>query len=412
MMPPFLFATLGLLLGCDKSMLPDPPPDPCEHTNCDTVPKLEIVWKHLTEQSGKGAFAFSPYVHKGQVLYSVNLVKKWDMLRMRDGKTGNLLWEWEDPAHSTYFSSTNQSQVHQGNIYLCTSREVTCVDLNTGTALWKSEIPKGVCAGFRINIIGDYVYHERSNGCDSQTEAYLVRSPLSHPQWDTLFTLPEVDGYRPSIEMPSAWVKPDGDTLLIFQGRTFNFDKPDGKVDLYALNLRTRTLEWKIDDLDRDGNSNVAPPTVWRDRIYFQGDRFVYCIEAPTGKMLWKHEFTDWDETLTFADLMVIEDNKLIVKPGSGDMYAFDPLSGKIVWHIPKNAYINTGSRIVCHKGILYFCGGSLFAVDAANGKVLWNFPFSPMNNKFTSSGVAVNPELGLLYTSDSHWSMAVKLIR
>jgi outer membrane protein assembly factor BamB len=328
---------------------------------------------------------------------------------MRNGVTGELIWEWEDPTLSSHFSGTCQARKKDNKVLLCSQRQVTCVNLDNGTALWKSEVPSGVCGKPRINLINDHVFHAQGN-CNPYYETHLLRTSVESLKWDTIFSLYKENGYEPSFEMPSCWVKPTGDTILIFQNRSYNFSQHDGKIDLYALNLRTREIEWKINDLDEHGNSNVSPPNVWKDKIYFQGDRTVYCIDAPTGNVLWQHRFTGIAETLTFTNLLVIEGNKLIVKPGSYDTYAFDLLTGSIIWHNPKSGA--NSDDMVYHNGVIYHNGnGNLMALDAENGKVLLEKD-SPFEGDFLYGGFSINPELGYLYGNDGKNVMCIKLLK
>jgi len=89
-------------------------------------------------------------------------------------------------------------------------------------------------------------------------------------------------------------------------------------------------------------------PTIWQQRVYFgSDDGYAYCLEAATGKLLWKLRPGPADDWLL----------------GRGDMISRWP--------------IRTG--ITIHDGIAYFGAGIfphedifLYAVDATDGKVVW----------------------------------------
>ena len=268
-----------------------------------------------------------------------------------------------------------------------------------------------------MNVFGDHVYHVQhpDEGGIHYTESYLVRAHVNQGVWDTIYTLKEENGYRPDIYPPGYWVSPESDTVLVFQNRQWHFSPNDGKIDLIAYNMTQDSTLYVLSDLDPQGESNVGPPLIWEDKIYFAGKRTMYCIDVQTGEILWKKFFTGFGETLYTCNWLVVG-NKLIVKPDNQNIYALDPLAGNEIWK-KTDSGATCFSDMVYHDGRIYFgCWGTLtiHAIDVETGEDLWNLESPNRENGYPTAdfatGVAISPELGYLYTADLYFAMCIKL--
>lgn len=147
---------------------------------------------------------------------------------------------------------------------------------------------------------------------------------------------------------------------------------------LYALELLTGKLIWK-QSLGRIQNE----PLVIEDTIFMYVDyNKFFSIDAKTGKINWtkdiKHRFGYTGKK------PVIVNNAVIYGCDNGYCYAFDRMTGEILW-IYKTVDLDLekeeegiGLRailaepVVYKKSVIIFSDGSIHALDSSNGKLLW----------------------------------------
>ena len=171
------------------------------------------------------------------------------------------------------------------------------------------------------------------------------------------------------------------------------------------------TLAWKIDSITPTGNSSVRLPIIDNDHIYFQGSQGASCIDASTGTILWQRQFPG--ESFFHASNILVDD-KLILNGTTDHIYALSTQTGSLLWDNPDSG--STVDNMVHYKGVVYFSSdgnGKLYAVDVDTGKELWAYD-SPNADKYPGAvfinGVAINEELGYLYTTDNIFAMCIKL--
>ena len=322
-------STLFILFSCkgnrDDDFLPPPPV-------CDTcgVPdsNLKVVWQYPLWTDTGAYNCNTPVYWNGRILFTVDeLENHREILRMRDASTGFLLWEWND--HIGVIGEIYETFVRNDKLLLCSTHEVYAINLYDGKTIWAYKNPNG-CGLPTMNVFGEYVFHEHHPCGLHNPDSYLVRAHVNTGIWDTIYHVKMQDGYRPHLYPPGFWVSPVNDTILVFQNRQWHFSPNDGKIDLIAYNMTQDSMLYELSDLDPQGDSNVHPPLIWEDKIYFAGKRTMYCIDVLTGDILWKKLFAGSGETLYTCNWLVVED-KLIVKPDNQNIYALDPLTGLII---------------------------------------------------------------------------------
>ena len=400
-----------LLFSCNRSeddFIPIPNPcDTCQVLNS----KLQLIWQEPLWIDTGHYNSFDPIYWNHNVLFSAKIDGR-EILRMRNANTGKLIWEWNE--HLSPNNRFSHSKfVHKGNLIYCTSNEVYSINLETGQTIWGYKNPTGAGSPF-INVIGDYVYHVHEPFGVKDSVVFLVRAHVDVGVWDTIYSVKTQNGYTPSLHPPGFWVNPQGDTILFFQNRQWNFPAGDGQIDLIAYNLTKGSTLYEIIDLDPQGDSNVRPPLIWEDKIYFIGVRTVYCIDAPTGEIIWKKYFSEVGEHLWTCNILIAE-NKLIVNPDNQNLYALNPHTGEEIWK-ETNSGSTCWDDMVFYKGIVYFGSwgeGRLYAVDAQTGEHIWaeQSPNKAKDSRANiNTGVAINPDLGYIYTADGFFAMCIKL--
>ena len=410
-----LLALFLLLTSCRK---PDdctdcPPPRDSTYTG-----PLKVLWQVPLNPDTAECVSMKPVLNNGNVLYSLLFyIDGYEFLRMVDSKTGEPVWAW-DPLWPGETISRG-SRFAKDNLFVMTHWGPTyCVDMNTGQNLWANNVHVGNATGkAQLGRVGDFLYTEHSDKQILDTASYFVRANIYDGKWDTLFVLKIEDGYRPSLFPPDLWISPQGDSILIFQNRQWNFAASDGRIDLLAYNLNSRTFMWKVKDFDAVGNSNTEPPLVYENKVYFQAEKNLYCFDAATGNQLWNWVVPlSWDNLMQ-ANLLAAE-GKIFVKPNNErSLYGLNPITGQVMVNI-----VDAGSGqgiLSYHNGIIYYASGGngkLCAIRPSTHEVIWNdeSPNDKTPGKWSGNtvfdDVTISPELGCLFISDHYFLMAIKL--
>ncbi len=247
-----------------------------------------------------------------------------------------------------------------------------------------------------------------SEGFDYDT-CFLKSSHYLEGNWSTILTNVKKGGYRPGIEPPVEWINDKGESLLIFQLRQWNFNEAKGKVDLYAYNQTTNDYEWIIEDLTPTGNSAIHLPLIHNDKVYFLGMRTVSCVDPATGELIWQVE-----PGSSFAScLAIVAENMLIANGDNDDLYAFNLDTGTKIWENKNTA--STVDNMVYYQGHIYFGSagdGQLHCIRTSDGQEIWAKD-SPNERNYSAGfrqGITINPETGILYTTDAYFAMAIQL--
>ena len=117
-----------------------------------------------------------------------------------------------------------------------------------------------------------------------------------------------------------------------------------------------------------------SKPTAANDMVFFGSPlRFVYAVDAHSGKEIWKFEIG-----ASISGAPTYYDGKIYVgqQGGEDDFYCIDAKTGKLVWK--QNVDWVWGSA-TCSDGMVYVPGidGYAWALDADTGAMIWKKPFS-----------------------------------
>jgi outer membrane protein assembly factor BamB len=403
----FLWSAL-LQGGCKKDVAVN---RPNVANNSQGTSPLESLWKQpLAPDTTNGKSTMPPLIIGNKVIFSCRYYgNSSEFIRAYDNVTGQILWEWSAYTHPT--PSFSDIKVIGDKIIVCAWAEVYVIDSNTGQTAWVNSVPHGLP---RIAVIGNYIYHTFGTVNIADSVCYLVRSPVDHPKWDTVYVARIQNGFSPSIESTVLWINSQGDSILIFQNRQTNFTSRINQIDLVGYNLVKKKNEFFFPDIDKDHGSSTAPITVYHNKIYFLGLSSIYCIDPSMGTIIWTKIFNGFGENFAGDDIHVIG-NTLIVKPWGQTIYSLDPLTGSQIW---KTDNVSSGqASLFVYSGTIYFMSGNLNAVDFSSGKLLWikKSPNENTNNRYFGTfdvrdGIALDPSGKSFYTGDDRWAMRVKL--
>lgn len=130
-------------------------------------------------------------------------------------------------------------------------------------------------------------------------------------------------------------------------------------------------LLWQWKAPGKVGNSLA----LWEDRIYLTCEKLLYCLDAASGKEIWKRRI-NW---LTYSSLS-ISDGKLFISAANG-IYCYDAKTGKKIWKKKTGSMVGDVTIV---KDRLYFWSGRgglfafgqsrgvIFCVRKDSGKVIW----------------------------------------
>jgi len=125
----------------------------------------------------------------------------------------------------------------------------------------------------------------------------------------------------------------------------------------------------------------------------------VVCLDANTGKTLWKTAFPGREYGFGSSSTPCVYDGKVYAVGGNG-MYCLDAATGAEIWKVPSvGNELSSSPTIVA--GVLAVSTGTLKGFDPANGKELWACPQAGTGNgNNTSPGVWVTDKGPLLITN------------
>jgi outer membrane protein assembly factor BamB len=412
-LPLFLFLSVACLNSNDLTE----PEQGCFPNCFQQGVVFEFVWEEPIAVDSSQCFFDHPKIYNNQLIYIRSFCGANQVLNSRNKNSGIKNWSWSDPQYigdGNYFTATGAMAVTENSIILGRERDLYRLNITNGQTGWSIHYPEGWGSNPNISTINGILYQSENKQITNRTESYLLAIPEDEfNNRDTVFSIKEPDGYRPNIFPPSGWKNEKDETVLVFQNRQWNFDAVDGKIDLYAYNVTADSIYWVIDDLVPDGNSNVRPPLIEGNRVFFLGGRTLFCIDVETGAILWDRQFNNGASGLLTSNVILAE-GKLIVNPDDRTLYALDPETGATLWSDDDSG--SNCSNMVAHDGIVYFTSAGrdrLYAVDIHTGEHYWeersphrrDFP----NAQFVFQGVAVDPETGYVYTSDKYFIMCLK---
>jgi len=400
----YLIYSLGLLFAsCQKEPLPQPePPAPDS--------KLQIVWQKPITQDTTENWVILQDAKNGKVLYSRKLPYP-ATVQARDADNGDLKWIFNDFVSSA--DGLYDIYTYENNIVFQEWGDTYCLDFDSGVRNWyasgSTNIPRG-------NQIGDYFYTNHTIGSSpniTSNSLIRTRAQQTFSGWDTLYTRHAVPDSFPIINIPTLWVNPQGDSVIVFLVTDgYNGPPPTaGRYKAYvtALNLRTREVIWQYHDFK---GYYSAPPLVDGDRLYINGPD-VFCFDMNTGNLLWQKPF----EGSAGATSLKIHNDILLVQSSQIGMWGVNKNTGDIIWHNKDTD--GTTWELVLFDGIVYCTSsgyGRLYAVNAETGATIWKEQSPNRKNpktgnaSFASSRVAIDPERRLLYTADKYYVMCIKL--
>ena len=186
--------------------------------------------------------------------------------------------------------------------------------------------------------------------------------------------------------------------------------------NVYAIDARDGTPLWHYYWKTRGGTSlQTRGLGMWRNFIYFElNDDWVVCLDAKTGKEIWKHEIAPFDQQYFSSNApMVIKDHVLVGTGNDLDAPAFlkslDPRTGEVQWILystpqnPGDPGLDTWASLDAARhgnGATWIPGSydpetNLYLYGTGNPTPSYTQGRGEGDNLFTSALLAVNVDTG-----------------
>jgi outer membrane protein assembly factor BamB len=218
-------------------------------------------------------------------------------------------------------------------------------------------------------------------------------------------------GFAVSPTVPTLYIEPaTRDSILVYGNRTVKGNRT--RFDIFAFNLKNRELEWVKTDLDLHGTP--YPLIIDGDMIIAPSALSVFALDVKTGDMIWKRDdihFTNRTGAAVAKKLLFLTNN-------FDDTYGLNIRDGSTLWHNPEGGYPADPTSVHFYNGYLWMNiaesnGAKIMKVDPLTGKLVKKFRSPNYTTKGGSfnHGMAIDAELGIVYTSDVFFAMALKIL-
>ena len=215
------------------------------------------------------------------------------------------------------------------------------------------------------------------------------------PQWrgpnrDGMSSLVPLSKQWPESGPTQVWRKPLGEGfsgLSVSGSRLYTMFSKGTNEYAVCLDAADGTEIWKTRTgakyMESHGNGPRSTPTIEGDRLYTMGaSGELFALDAMSGKVLWKRdlrmEFGSKRPTWGFTTSPLIEGNLVVVEAGGSDersVMAFDKDTGEVAWATGADP-IGYSSPIavdaVGGRQILFFTGAALVSLSPSSGALNW----------------------------------------
>jgi outer membrane protein assembly factor BamB len=408
-----------LFLACQKEdyKLPRTPEEPAPES------KAKVLWQYPLHKDTIEFFAEPHMVINDRIIFATHYMNPSSRLTAFNPEGGDPQWVYDGFEDPIAFLELYRIDHVDDRIFVADWDYVYAIDGNSGTLNWYEQVSgPDISSEIRVSAFGDYVYSSRVTGTvPTHNSSTLVRIHNTTKQVDTLFSIaPSGDGYYDNIKPPAFWINPAGDTVLIWNnsepfitGGTIPIPPGMHNVEshLTAWNLRTRQVEWQINNYAIHGISSTRPPTIDGNFAYHIGKGELYCIDLLEGKIKWTRELSQF---LSKTEPLIYN-NLVIVKANGVGMWGLDKTNGAIIW---KNSEADgQANRLDYCDDVVYFTGqgtGLLYAINAVTGATEWK-ERTPSRKKIGDAtwgdgNVVIDRERKILYTADRFFFMAIDI--
>jgi outer membrane protein assembly factor BamB len=376
----------------------------------------ELIWKEKIADQPIWLFSSKTLTDDGGAIYTRLFAGPENTVVCRDLETGAIRFEWEAPQDISDGEFISFLESYHNNLIIHSENEINVIDTKTSGSIWRLDVQDSGGSGLnRMTMIDDTLYTMHSS--DGREEASVVKTSVNTGKFDTLISFSAQD-YGPGTRFLAysfaKWYDPliSKDLLLFERPRGANGQK--SKVDLVALNLATRQVEWKIEDFEPNGYSAAqAPILIHGDKAFVLGAITLFCVDLTERKIIWTKKYNERTPDFISEHLQytkpVIVNNLLIIKPLSERCFAYDVNTGNEVWRNGEGA--RDAIDIEEYKGYLFMASnseGNIWVHRVSDGKFITRLK-SP-HSSWIIDEICIDKNKGLLFCTDDYYAMCFKL--
>jgi len=263
-----------------------------------------------------------------------------------------------------------------------------------------------------ISGFGSKVYMA-SRRIDSIHIKYLFEIDIGTGKERLIYTEPEQNSIIGEFDPPSLYML-ENDTIATFQIRGYSKVDAHYRSDLVAFNISKKEILWRKDSLDRYARGSANPILVENNKLYYAGAFDIYCLDAVSGKLIWRQAFENYHYEFNFASLLMLG-NGLVAKSEHEEIALLNKETGTIIW---ENRGVGTGSlQIESYKGDLIMTSsgkGTIECLDSHTGLLKWKAkaPNQCIDDRagFGLYSFVINPKTNLLYICDKFFIQCLRL--
>jgi outer membrane protein assembly factor BamB len=356
---------------------------------CFNATTGQIIWT-FNADTEEGYFCIGPAVAYGLV-YELN---RDGYLYALDAETGEVVWTYKGPGPLVFPGSP---VVADGKLYATTGQEMSytseqsnsefaCLDAFTGKVIWTLPVeafaPResiAVAYGNLYLIPGDVtrsVDTESGEEYDTINQIWAIGTkPWSMYRYDPTHS---ASGQSGPTTLSLLWNFTTQGAVIsspsLADGQVY-FGSQDKYV--YSLNARTGKLLWKFQTNDRIKSS----PAIYKGKVFIgPDDGYIYCLDAKDGQLIWS-TYAGGSIPVTFAASVVLRsspilvDGKVYVGSLDSNLYCLDSEKGNIIWTYQTDGYITSTPAV--SDGSVYVLSqepdsGALYKLDKNSGQLEW----------------------------------------
>ena len=179
-------------------------------------------------------------------------------------------------------------------------------------------------------------------------------------------------------------------SFAVADGRAYTMGNADGNDTVWCFDAETGAVLWKHrypcepQPLSYEGGPS-ATPAVEDGRVYtFSKSGDLFCLDVKDGRVIWQKKFDpwpwregDWKNTWRYAGSPLVTGGRLYMSLGQAGA-AFDKRDGAVVWQ-SESGHPGYSSPVPFRAGtaaLAFFSGHAAIGVEADTGKRLWEVPW------------------------------------
>jgi outer membrane protein assembly factor BamB len=320
-----------------------------------------------------------------------------------NGTTGEIIWDNKDGNAVRAFNVWNgliaYDRTYWHDLGAGIDGATKCLDLFTGEELWAAATLEYI--GYYQTVIADgKIYGMQSDGSvTTGREAW----PMRFSCWDAI-TGQEIWGFTPPfVGRGIAWPILAYGCLFLSTG-----GYGTGEGITFCMSTASEPEPWSMwrGNVEKPGVSgtmgprdlSVGPkwtfttgatvqssPAIDDGKLYINsGDRYVYCLDAYDGSLIWKF-LTAEPRMKSFGSSPAVSGNTVVIGPDDGYIYGLDADTGEKLWSVNAGPFSNfyigsaqweTRSSPIIYQGRVYVasCHNNKMYCLNLNGNIIWTY--------------------------------------